>query len=68
MVEERAHFFLYHERKRLAKKIRFVCAHDYDIHILAGDLPYPMYTNDEAVEQLRRGYRMPCPKNCSPEM
>ncbi|XP_064401936.1 uncharacterized protein LOC135347802 isoform X2 [Halichondria panicea] len=33
-----------------------------------GDLPYPVYTNTEVVQQLRRGHRMPKPHKCSPEV
>ncbi|CAD5206436.1 unnamed protein product [Bursaphelenchus okinawaensis] len=33
-----------------------------------GQNPYPGMHNREVIEQVEQGYRMPCPKNCPPEV
>uniref|UniRef100_A0A2K5YHU8 Tyrosine-protein kinase n=1 Tax=Mandrillus leucophaeus TaxID=9568 RepID=A0A2K5YHU8_MANLE len=33
-----------------------------------GRIPYPGMTNPEVIQNLERGYRMPCPENCPEEL
>jgi fyn-related kinase len=33
-----------------------------------GRIPYPGMTNAEVLQQVERGYRMPCPPNCPQEL
>ncbi|KAI4904272.1 hypothetical protein NFI96_030082, partial [Prochilodus magdalenae] len=39
----------------------------YEI-ITYGKIPYPGMSNGEVMTQVQRGYRMPCPENCPPEL
>ncbi|XP_042302908.1 tyrosine-protein kinase Blk [Sceloporus undulatus] len=36
--------------------------------ITYGRCPYPAMTNPEVIQNLERGYRMPCPDSCPPEL
>lgn len=33
-----------------------------------GGFPYPTISNDELLDYLKKGKRLECPDNCSPEM